>query len=318
MSIKAAEWYVRNKSKIMLAIFFFAVILIISIIVGILGRINSEEQANTTYGNIEVEPGPVANFTDIYVEGGESVVTGEDITSSQVTMLGYVNQFVDLCNEQKIEEAYNLLSEECKEEVYPSLDSFRNNYYNAIFNGQKRNISVESWAGNIYKVKFEMDALSTGVYTEENTVQDYIAVVKNENDEAKLNVNGYIGRNEVNKTQSSSNVTITALRSDSFMDYETYTYSVTNNTNKTILLDDKESTDNMYLEDENGNTYTAYIHELSDAELMITPGETKEITIKYYNKYGTTKNIKNIVFNKIILNYNTNEVRQTARIQIGL
>ena len=33
----------------------------------------------------------------------------------------------------------------------------------------------------------------------------------------------------------------------------------------------------MYLEDENGNTYTAYIHELSDAELMITPGETKEI-----------------------------------------
>lgn len=137
MSIKAAEWYVRNKSKIMLAIFFFAVILIISIIVGILGRINSEEQANTTYGNIEVEPGPVANFTDIYVEGGESVVTGEDITSSQVTMLGYVNQFVDLCNEQKIEEAYNLLSEECKEEVYPSLDSFRNNYYNAIFNGQK-------------------------------------------------------------------------------------------------------------------------------------------------------------------------------------
>ena len=212
MSIKAAEWYVRNKSKIMLAIFFFAVILIISIIVGILGRINSEEQANTTYGNIEVEPGPVANFTDIYVEGGESVVTGEDITSSQVTMLGYVNQFVDLCNEQKIEEAYNLLSEECKEEVYPSLDSFRNNYYNAIFNGQKRNISVESWAGNIYKVKFEMDALSTGVYTEENTVQDYIAVVKDENDEAKLNVNGYIGRNEVNKTQSSSNVTITALR----------------------------------------------------------------------------------------------------------
>ena len=50
MSIKAAEWYVRNKRKIMLAIFFFAVILIISIIVGILGRINSEEQAN----NIEL------------------------------------------------------------------------------------------------------------------------------------------------------------------------------------------------------------------------------------------------------------------------
>ena len=96
MSIKIAEWYIKNKSKIMLAIFFFAVILIISIIVRILGRINSEKQVNTTYGNIEVEPGPVANFTDIYVKGEESVITGEDITSSQVTMLVYVNQFIEL------------------------------------------------------------------------------------------------------------------------------------------------------------------------------------------------------------------------------
>lgn len=318
MNKKLAEWYVRNKSKIMLAIFFFVVIAVISLIVGILGRIKRDEVVNTTTGNIQVEPEPVANFTDIYVEGEESVVTGEEITSSQVTMLEYVNQFVDLCNAQQVEEAYNLLSDECKEEVYPSLDSFRTNYYNAIFNGQKRNISVESWANNIYKVKYELDALSTGVYTEENTVQDYISVTKNENNEGKLNVNGYIGRSEINKTQNSNNITITVLRRDRYMDYETYTYSMTNNTNNTILLDDKESTNNMYLEDENGNQYTAYIHELSDAELILTPGETKEITIKYYNRYSTTKNITNIVFNKIILNYNENAVRQVARVQIGL
>lgn len=318
MNIKLAEWYVKNKSKIMLAIFFFVVIAVISLIVGILGRINRDEASNTTTGNTQVEPSPVANFTDIYVEGGESVVTGEEITSSQVTMLEYINQFVDLCNTQQVEEAYNLLSDECKEEVYPSLDSFITNYYNTIFNGQKRNISVESWANNIYKVKYELDALSTGVYTEENAVQDYISVIKDENDEAKLNVNGYIERSEINKTQDSNNITITVLRRDRYMDYETYTYSMTNNTNNTILLDDKESTDNMYLEDENGNQYTAYIHELSDAELTLTPGETKEITIKYYNKYGTTKNITDIVFNKIILNYNENAVRQVARVQIGL
>lgn len=318
MNKKLAEWYVRNKSKIMLAIFFFVVIAVISLIVGILGRIKRDEVVNTTTGNIQVEPEPVANFTDIYVEGEESVVTGEEITSSQVTMLEYVNQFVDLCNAQQVEEAYNLLSDECKEEVYPSLDSFRTNYYNAIFNGQKRNISVESWANNIYKVKYELDALSTGVYTEENTVQDYISVTRNENNEGKLNVNGYIGRSEINKTQNSNNITITVLRRDRYMDYETYTYSMTNNTNNTILLDDKESTNNMYLEDENGNQYTAYIHELSDAELILTPGETKEITIKYYNRYSTTKNITNIVFNKIILNYNENAVRQVARVQIGL
>ena len=318
MNIKLAEWYVKNKSKIMLAIFFFVVIAVISLIVGILARMEQEDALNTITESTQKEPTQVANFTDIYVEGGESVVTGEEITSSQVTMLEYINQFVDLCNTQQVEEAYNLLSDECKEEVYPSLDSFKRNYYNTVFNGQKRNISVESWANNIYKVKYEVDALSTGVYTEENTLQDYISVIKDDNGEGKLNVNGYIGRKEINKVKNNSNINITVLRSDSHMDYETYTYSMTNNTSNTILLDDKEDTNNMYIEDENGNQYTAYINELSDAELMLTPGETKQITIKYYNKYGLTKNIKNIVFNKIILNYNENEARQVAGVQIEL
>ena len=91
-----------------------------------------------------------------------------------------------------------------------------------------------------------------------------------------------------------------------------------NNTNNTILLDDKINTDNMYIEDDNGNQYTAYIHELSDAQLTLTPGETKEITIKYYSRYGSTKNINKVVFNKIILNYNEVAVRKTTRIEIEL
>lgn len=318
MNIRIAEWYVRNKQKIMIGIFFFAVIAIISLIVGFLAKMERDNIKNSTHESIQKGPTQVANFTDIYVEGEESALTGDKITSSQVKMLEYVNQFVDLCNTKQVEKAYNLLSDECKEEVYPSLDSFKRNYYNTVFNGQKRNISVESWAKNIYKVKYEVDALSTGVYTEENTLQDYISVIEDDNGEVKLNVNGYIGRREINKVKNNSNINITVLRSDSHMDYETYTYSMTNNTSNTILLDDKEDTNNMYIEDENGNQYTADINELNDAELKLIPGETKQITIKYYNKYGLTKNIKNIVFNKIILNYNENEVRQEARVQIEL
>lgn len=318
MRKKIAEWYVRNKQKIMFVIFSCAVIVVISLIVRFLAKMERDNVANSIQGNIQKGPTQVANFTDIYVEGEESALTGDKITSSQVKMLEYVNQFVDLCNTKQVEKAYNLLSDECKEEVYPSLDSFKRNYYNTVFNGQKRNISVESWANNIYKVKYEVDALSTGVYTEENTLQDYISVIKDDNGEGKLNVNGYIGRKEINKVKNNSNINITVLRSDSYMDYETYTYSMTNNTSNTILLDDKEDTNNMYIEDENGNQYTAYINELSDAELMLTPGETKQITIKYHNRYGLTKNIKNIVFNKIILNYNENEARQTTRVQIEL
>lgn len=321
MGRKIAEWYINNKTKVLTAIFIIVVIILVSIIVNFLNTLQlNEAQTNTeTNVNVQENNSPIGNFTDIYVEDNESVVTGGNMSSSQVTIIDTINQFVQLCNERNVNEAYNMLSDECKEEVYPSLDSFSNNYYNAIFNGQNKNTSVENWVNNIYKVTFENDALSTGVYTEEGTIQDYITVTRNENNELRLNINNYIGRQEINKKHTdTSNVTITVLRSDTYMDYETYTYSITNNTNNTILLDDKGSTDNMYIEDENGNQYTAYIHELSESQLTITPGETKEVTIKYYSRYGSTKNITQVVFNKIILNYNEVAVRQTTRIEIEL
>lgn len=318
MKRRIAEWYIKNKNQIMFGIFLIIVIVVVSIIVGILAKIERDKKQEPTNTIAKPEVDLSQNFNDIYVEGGESVITGEEITSSQVSMLEVIERFTQYCNDGKITEAYNLLSDECKEEVYSTLDSFKNNYYNKVFNGQKRNVSAEYWTSNIYKVQFEQDALSTGIYTEENIIQDYISVIKDENDEPKLNVNSYIGRYEINKTANTQNVNITVNRKDTYMEYQTYTFTVTNNTNNTILLDDKNDTNNMYLEDENGNQYTAYIHELSEEQLTITPRETKEITIKYYNKYGSTKNIKNIVFNKIILNYNQNEVRQFARVQIEI
>lgn len=321
MGKKIAEWYIGNKSKILMAIFVVVVVVLISIIVNILNSLRK----NNTVENVELSTNiqqtdtSIGNFTDIYVEDNESVVTGESIGSSHINTIGTIEQLVQLCNEQKVEEAYNLLSDECKEEVYPSLESFRNNYYNTIFNGKKKNISVENWANNIYKVTFEDDALSTGVYTAEGAIQDYITVVSTDNNELKLNINNYIGRREINKTNNAvSGVEITALNTDTYMDYQTFTFRVKNNTNKTILLDDKFSTDNMYITDSNGNQYTAYIHELSEAQLTVTPGETKDVTIKYYSRYGTTKTITQIIFNKVILNYNEVAVKETTRVEIVL
>lgn len=321
MGKKIAEWYIGNKSKILMAIFVVVVVVLISIIVNILNSLRKNNTVeNVELGtNIQQTDTSIGNFTDIYVEDNESVVTGESIGSSHINTIGTIEQLVQLCNEQKVEEAYNLLSDECKEEVYPSLESFRNNYYNTIFNGKKKNISVENWANNIYKVTFEDDALSTGVYTAEGAIQDYITVVSTDNNELKLNINNYIGRREINKTNNAvSGVEITALNTDTYMDYQTFTFRVKNNTNKTILLDDKFSTDNMYITDSNGNQYTAYIHELSEAQLTVTPGETKDVTIKYYSRYGTTKTITQIIFNKVILNYNEVAVKETTRVEIVL
>ena len=317
---KLAEWYIRNKSKITMLIIILVLLIIISITVNLLSVKERNNAVNNTikYEDLNEEQVTIGNYTDIYIENNQSVVTGESINTSQVNDLKYIEQFVEQCNEQNINEAYNMLSNECKEETYPTLDSFRNNYYNKIFNGQSKKASVENWANNIYKVKFEDDFLSTGIYSQDNTRQDYISVVTDENDELRLNINNYIGRTEINKEGNSEGVNIIVLTSDSYMEYQIYSFRITNNTNNTILLDNRNNTNNMYLEDSNKNQYTAYIHELSEAQLTLTPKETKEIKIKYYNKNGTTKDITDIVFKEIILNYGDIAPRKTTSIQIEL
>ena len=195
MGRKIVEWYISNKTKLLTAIFIIVVIILVSIIVNFLNtlQLNKEQTNAETNDNMQENNIPIENYTDIHIEDSESAITGENMSSSQISTIGTINQFVQLCNEENVSEAYNMLSDECKEEVYPSLDSFSNNYYNAIFKGKKKNITVENWVNNIYKVTFESDALSTGVYTQDGTIQDYITITKNESNEFKLNINNYIG-----------------------------------------------------------------------------------------------------------------------------
>ena len=55
-----------------------------------------------------------------------------------------------------------MLTDKCKELVYPSLKSFKLNYYDNVFKGEKKAYSFENWFGNTYYVKLTSDALSTG------------------------------------------------------------------------------------------------------------------------------------------------------------
>lgn len=247
----------------------------------------------------------------------ESVLTGEGLTEEQNEMLPVIDLFIEYCNQQKIDKAYELLSKECKEELYPNMEDFKLSYYDRVFDGQTKNVNIENWIKDIYRIEVNESFLSTGIYTNENTIQDYIEIT-NEGEEYKLNINGYIGREEINKTANYENIEITAIRSDTYMDFQTYTYKIVNNSNNNILLDDKMYNDTMCIEDQNGIKYSAYTHEMSEAELMVSPKQTKEITIKYYNKYGSTKYISKINFSRIILNYNINESKKYGNIQIEL
>ncbi len=316
MGKRIAEWYIRNKSKILFVAFVALVVIIMNIILQLVIKFgNDDEPVQDSTPSLADTINN--NFNTITMESADSVLSGDELTSYQVTMAGIIEQFVDCCNAKNVNDAYNMLTEDCKQEMYSSVESFTTYYYNNVFNGTSKKVNVENWMGNIYKVEFTPDFLASGVYSEDNIIQDYMRVIQGDDGQYKLDINSYLGREEINKTSENDYVSVTVLRSDTYMDYQTYTFSITNKTSNEVILDDRIYTDSMYLEDENGIQYGAYSQELSDPELTLSQNETKEVTIKFYNKFTSEKVINKIVFLRISPNYD-DSMRRYEKLEIGL
>lgn len=297
------RWYNQNRKTI------WSVIAVIILIIGLIQLVNyfvseRNEKRISLYSNQTQNTTTNSTYNTVTVDEEYSTVTGDTLSSTQQEQIEVIDVFIEYCNESDIESAYQLLTDECKEEMYPSLEDFQESYYQQIFGDASKNVSVENWVNNIYKVNFNEDFLSTGRYSTENTIQDYITVVEVD-EQYKLNINGYVGREEIGASNTENNITVSIEESDTYMDYQIYKIKVVNNTENTILLDDGVDIDAMYIEDENGNQYSAYTHEINDGQLIVSPRETKELEIKYYSKYGSEKEIEKVVFSRMILDNET-------------
>ena len=240
------------------------------------------------------------------VISNKSSITGEKIENNKLKEdSDLIDEFISYCNSGDIENAYNLLSNDCKENVFPTIEDFKKIYYEEIFSNGNIINKIENWLEDIYKVTFTENMISTGKINNESDKQDYITIV-NQDNEKKLNINGYIGKETINKKAEVDGIEINVVEENTFMDYVTFTYEVKNTTSLNIMLDPLDGAETMYIEDDNGNKYSAYTHELSSGELFVDSKSSKKIKIKYYSKFSSQRILKNINFLKIVENYRGN------------
>ncbi len=221
-----------------------------------------------------------------------------------------IDKFIKFCNNGKVEEAYNLLTDECKENLYPTIEVFQNNYIKTVFSSYKT-YTIQNYYEKTYTVRLLEDMLSTGKSNNGAAIQDYFTIVDN-----KLNINEYIRREKIEKSGTSNNVKITVLYRDIFMGYEKYTIEVYNGSNKNIKLDSLENTKSIYLVNSNDIQFPSYSHELIESLLEIPQGNTRKLEIKFYNKYITTNEIEEMVFSDVILDYNLYNNREKCTIKL--
>lgn len=244
--------------------------------------------------------------TDVY-KPTDTIIKGQDITKEEFEEdSNLVNTFLNFCNNEKIEEAYNLISDECKEEKFPTLEIFKNNYYNDIF-AKKRECNLQSWISNndyiVYKARYTNDMMATGTYDETNIYQDYITLNR-KNDNEKISIGSFIDSEECNIITKTAEIEATVVKKKIYIEDEEYEIYVKNNTDKTILLDNLKYSSTIYLTS-GGVEYMAYKNELYESNLIIKPGQTKGITIRFIKNLSSNKKSKTIKFSNVIKDYNT-------------
>ena len=293
------KWMIRywnqNRGKIILIIALVAfVFILIQITNSIIGK-------DKTGSSNEV----VDRF-----EPTESVITGEKTTKEETKVsTEIIEKFVQCCNNKDYQTAFNLLSDDCKKEYGNDINKFISGYYNNIFT-QKRTYNLELWLNysNVYtyKITYYADNLlatgGTGI-TNDNR-EDYITVIQDD-DNTKLNVNGFIANENINKSAKENNVEIIINSKKTYKNYEEYSITIKNYSDKSIKIADENDSKSICLVDKRNVEYSSFINEIPAEILSLKSGYQRNITIRFNKIYDFSRVIQKMKFANIILDADT-------------
>ena len=290
--------YIRqNRKKII------RIAIIVIFLFGLLQLLNYIAKINLKTGKNNSDNTTIYQTSEGTIVSDKSAISGGTISQTAIEEVNNtIKEFVDYCNNHNVEAAYNMLSDNCKEQLYPDIDRFEKNYYQGLFSDGKRTYNIENWTGNTYIVKYTGDLLATGKSGDDFRYQDYITIEEKDGTN-KLNIGKYIGKEEINKKTSSNNIDMEVLYRQKYMDYEIYTIKVKNNNEDPILLDDLRKSDSIYLMDTNNVKHNCYNNETVRGNLKIYQNETKTIELKFDNPFISGRKIEKLCFSSIFLNY---------------
>lgn len=315
---KILSFYNSNRRVIWIATLAIAFTIIL------LQTLNNDAKKRNSEINTNDEINSSSNTT-IYPNNQEDFLSSNyNSEKIQDEKLKLISAFLEKCNNGKIKEAYDLLSTDCKEEMFPVLEKFKNDYTDLVFNTAKT-YDIKLWMSgkySIYKISIYENALATGVVNN-NAIDSYYTVVE-ENNDYKININNLIAKEELNTENSNDYVRINVISRKIYIDYEEYEIKITNNTQKTILMDGYRKNNSMYLQDSVGGKKTAYTNEIPERLLIINPLLSITRTIKFNKSYTEKISSKGITFEDIILDYdeykkqeNKQEYSNVSNINVG-
>lgn len=296
---KLRQYYYNNKNMIWIVIGMAIFIIVIIQLLNYIVKNRNEEILSNTNANAN----NIASNETYLPSTTSSIISDSNVSEKDLKEdSDIIEEFVNYGNSNDVEGAYNLLSQDCKDEMFSTLDRFYNNYFQGVFS-EKRAYDLETWdsTGNrtTYRIKYLNNVMATGTINEE-FIEDYITVIE-ENNEKKLNINQFINKVDLDKKASKDGLDVSVTGKYYYYDYEIFEITFQNNSEQTVVLDSKEDTETVYVKDSNNVRYSWFGNEIANEYLTINPGESRTLKIKFNKMYNRERQDETINFTDLLI-----------------
>lgn len=149
MFFKLRRFYNQNRLKVWK---YIAIIVFIIMVASVLKKAFTNSQDGRSTEDTSVISAQTNNV---------QIITGEKVEESKAEKYNNViDSFFECCNNGKYEDAYELISKDCKEEMFNSLDEFKTDYFDKLFK-TKKTYTTQAWVDNTYLINIYNDAFYT-------------------------------------------------------------------------------------------------------------------------------------------------------------
>ena len=284
----------------LIIIIIFALILVI-IINRLLISNNAPDAPTTTYT-------PHTTVLDSSEDVPEEVADSFEV---------FIENYVKYCNNRDYVSAYNLISEDCKENFFGNSYNNFVNYVSEKFDGTK-SYAIQSYSTAndkyIYSVKLYDNFLATGLTNQSyRYVEEKMAISYDEDGNIVFSVGNYMESQELQYQASNDYLVARVTKSVEKYSFIVYNLELTNRSNYTVVVQDG-NTDDTELYINIGDETRGCVEEETD--IVLDPGETKNVAISFSKFYDSDSDVDGLVLNAVRVMENYTGDEETAQQEI--
>lgn len=276
--LKMKDFWRKNKTKIIIALLIWLVIVIINYI---LKNINVEVTPKTTY------------------EPHTAIMDDSKVPEKlQNPIEELISKYINYCNNKEYENAYNMLSYDCKTQLYPNIEDFKT-YIDNVFD-EKKAYYIQDYSNEkdtyIYSVCIFEDMLATGLTGSEVEYYEEKFVIKNNNGVLELSIREYIGKQDVQNVYEDEYMKISIENMVQTYENQVYTVKITNRCVHPIVLANGSEAKEILLGLKNESRN---VKDLPRGGIVIYENQTKTYELKFTKFYDENETAEKLIFNAV-------------------